>query len=334
MRVAVVGSSGFAGGAIASSLEELGIEVRRVHRGGEGVLGASLGDPASLAEAFEGCEIVVHAAGDNHYRSDVNALGWINVAGTENVLRAARHAEVRRMIALSCTDVSLHPGSREGWDEDRTPAKSFSAFTKTKLEAEEAVIGAGAYLETLVLRASLLWGPGDFSRLPKLLKEAEGGAIRLFGRGTNLVSTTYIGHLVQAVTKALESDAANGSVLHVLDGELTPSRTFYGELCEVLELASPKTGRALPLALTLAGARRGGDVPPEEILIRSQTCSLDGRRARQRLDFEPSITHAEGFVELRKWVKEVGVDAIRDRRRAPASLADIRAQQERARTLS
>ena len=46
-------------------------------------------------------------------------LRWVHVAGTENVVRAARHVGLRRVVHMSCAEVSLYAGDRMHWDEAR-----------------------------------------------------------------------------------------------------------------------------------------------------------------------------------------------------------------------
>lgn len=347
MRVLVTGVTGFAGGAIARRLREAGHEVHGLVRerargagleeAGVRLFEGSVGDPATIARAAEGCEVVVHAAGESSHRASPRALGWINVAGTENVLRGSRHAGVRRLIHLSCTDASMSFGPRVGWDEDRLPPQGpFSAYGRSKLRAEEAVVGAGgrgsaAPFETVVLRAAQLWGPGDSSALPALVRESQAGGLNLCGRGDNLVATTFVDNLAAAAVRALDAPDAAGAVIHVVDAEMTLARDFYGELCEALGLPSPRPS-ALGFRAELARAwlrrRLGRAGPwPTDVVRRGQSTSFDQSRARGLLGFEPPVSQREGFAALRAWAAEVGgATAIAAAGRAPATDASVAEQ--------
>src|SRR5688572_3871630 len=104
MKVLVTGATGFAGGAVARRLLSRGDVVHVLARDPEGAaakalaaLGAkvhagSVGDPNEVLAAAARCELVVHAAAVRSPHASPRALSWVNVAGTENVINAARHA--------------------------------------------------------------------------------------------------------------------------------------------------------------------------------------------------------------------------------------------------
>ncbi|MEO0326172.1 MAG: NAD-dependent epimerase/dehydratase family protein, partial [Myxococcota bacterium] len=252
----LTGGTGFVGGAVAQALVEAGHEVRALVRSPEraGALESlgltlvhgSLADPNEVARAAAGCTHAVHAAAETAPGASRRVAGWVNLAGTENALRGARHAGVRRFVHLSCADVTLHGGPRRGWNEDRVPdAPPLGPLLETKLRAEEAVIGAGtAAFETLALRPGTVWGSGDTSRLPRLCREALAGpGLRLFGDGRNLVALVHVENLAHAVLRALMTEQAAGSVLHVLDAEIALAGEHYGELSDALGLPAPRPGR-------------------------------------------------------------------------------------------
>src|SRR5689334_3151672 len=108
----VTGATGFIGSALTRRLLDEGHSVRLVARNPGQLIqherasihSASLGDPNALADIARGADVLYHCAGESSPRAPREAYAWINVAGTENVINAARHARVRRVIHLSCAD--------------------------------------------------------------------------------------------------------------------------------------------------------------------------------------------------------------------------------------
>lgn len=316
VRVLVTGATGFIGRAIVETLLGRGHEVNAAVRArdsaaaralaerGASLFEAELGDPSALAAAAAECEVVVHAAGRHDDRASHEALGWLHVAGTENLLRAARHVGVRRVVAIGSSDVTLHRGSRVGWSEDRTLMKPpVGVVGRTKLEAEELIIGAGADLEVVVLRPGRVWGPGDTTWLPALAREGLAGGVRLFGPGTSLVPTTYVGNLAQSVALALDAPGATGMAIYVVDAELNLASELFGALSTLLGVPAPRTS-ALGSRLALPWTRR--DVPLAEVLRRAHSASFTTTRAHEHLGFAPPVSLAEGLAALSNWVEAQG----------------------------
>ena len=259
MKIAITGASGFAGQAITRRLLAEGHTVRALVRrpaafslAGAEARAADLADPRSIATAAHECDVLVHAAAETHPGSAAAALGWRNVAGTENAINAARHAGIERFVHVSCTDATLVAAPRNHWKEDHVPLQPLvGELARSKQRAEEVVIGGGGIagadgsIDIVILRPGMLWGAGDErSRLPRLCGEAIAtGSLSLCGDGTNLVATTHVDNLAEAVHRALVVESAAGGTFHVLDGELALAQDFFGDLAEALSLAKPTRPR-------------------------------------------------------------------------------------------
>lgn len=109
MKALVTGASGFIGYHVARRLREEGLQVRALVRRTSPVedlrtLGielffGDLRDAAAVTRSVRGCDQVYHVAAD--YRlwvPDRRVMYAINVAGTENVMRAALEAGVSRVV--------------------------------------------------------------------------------------------------------------------------------------------------------------------------------------------------------------------------------------------
>lgn len=329
MRVFLTGATGQVGQAVLRRLGAESVDVHALTRGPLPIDGAhvrwfagDLGDPEAMAKAAAGCDVAVHAARECAHDASLEVLGWINVAGTENALKAARHAGVKRFVHVGCVDVTLANHDRVNWNEDKALGhRPRAPHARAELEAEELVIGLGdAKMSTVVLRAATVWGPDDRRLLPRLVREARAGGVRLVGRGENLVATCHVDNLVEAVLLAAQRAGAAGSLYHVTDDEMTLARDFYAGLCQALGLPAPQAGSGVGLASLKARLGVGG-LSLNEVIHRGRSTSFDVSPAREHLGYEPRVTVDEGLAALTQAVtKRGGADAIlADARKGPAA---------------
>jgi nucleoside-diphosphate-sugar epimerase len=263
-----------------------------------------LGDPNRLAVAAATCDAVVHAAGIADPAADSDSLGWVNIAGTENAINAAKQAGCRRMIHISCADVTLYDGPRSFWNEDEAPPRPFGELARTKLQAEELVRVSGRRgFRTTALRPALVWGPGDTSHLPGWKAEADRGGIQIVGGGKKLMATTFIGNLTHAVLCSLQAKVTTGNVYYVVDTELSVSREFFTELSAALGWNAPRS--AGPYRWAWISSRTGlSSLHPSQVIRRGQTSAFEMNRAKQDLGYEPIVTREQGMTELARWYRD------------------------------
>lgn len=341
MNVLVTGATGFIGGAVARRFAARGDSVAALVREGAGAsdletLGAtvhrgSILDPNAIARAASDADVIVHAAGVASPRASTAALRWLFVAGTENVAAAARHADVPRVVLVSCADVTLTNQDRVHWDERREIAGQpvGERARALRLAEEIALSVSDDAVSITALRPGWVWGPGDFSTFPALLRESREGGIRMFGDGRNLVATTYVETLADAVVAAAISERATGQAYYVGDPEFLELREFLLAITRALKLPPPRSGLPLALAYPLATWRkgRGGAALPEEVLKRGRSTLFDVQKAIGELDFRATITVDEGVKKLAAWVEaQGGVDAITKRERPLPDAAKLEAE--------
>lgn len=335
----VTGATGFVGGALTRRLLDEGHSVRQVVRAACDTLPqhaqasthvASLGDPNALADVSRGADVLYHCAAENSARALPEAYAWINVAGTENVLNAARHAGLRRVIHLSCADATLVNHDRLNWKEAQPMAEQpLNELCRSKLLAEElAVQASDRQLEVCVLRPAWVWGPGERRTQPALCREAQHGRVRLCGNGDNLVPTVYIDNLVHALRLADQAEAAPGKVFHVLDAEVHTASEFIGALCRSLGLREPARGvYALSYARAFLNERLGlPGLVREDVVRRGRGALLDGMAAARELGYEAVVNFADGMQAVATWSAAVGGrDAIARLARSPCTRSDVEA---------
>lgn len=172
MRVAVTGATGHIGANLVRALIDRGDEVvalvRHPSLALEGLpircVSGDVLDAASLAEAFEGAEVVFHLAAVISITGDQGGLVTrTNVEGARNAATAARTAGVRRFVHVA----SVHAFEMAPLDQpvDETRARAFgahhAAYDRSKALGEQAVRGVEG-LDAVILHPSGVIGPADF----------------------------------------------------------------------------------------------------------------------------------------------------------------------------
>jgi dihydroflavonol-4-reductase len=170
VRALVTGATGKVGGATARALLERGDEVRALVRdparaapllpSGVEVARGDVTEPASVAAAAAGCELVFNAMGlpEQWFRDD-SIFDRVNARGTENVIRAAREAGVRRAIHTSTIDV-FHAERAGRFDESMlADYPKGTAYERSKQRAEELALAARGEMELVIVNPAGVYGP-------------------------------------------------------------------------------------------------------------------------------------------------------------------------------
>ena len=166
LRVAVVGSSGFLGGAVLDALLGMGATCTSIARRPPAPAGpsvrvaaADLLDVESLIDALAGVDAIVHAA--SYTGSDAARCEQVNALGTENLMTAASRHDIEHIVYLSTIGV-YGSGPHRNVVEGTLAPKPVTALSASRLTAENHVREKGG----LVLRPGFVHGPGDRWFLP------------------------------------------------------------------------------------------------------------------------------------------------------------------------
>ncbi|MGW2723624.1 NAD-dependent epimerase/dehydratase family protein [Streptomyces sp. NPDC001492] len=256
-KILLVGGTGFIGSAALRALTgdrppqpgEVKALVRRLPEAAEAVPGVEyvtgdLTDPASLRDICHGIRTVLHCA--SHISADEDKCRAVNVDGTRALLAEAERADVHRTLLVSTTAVYGPGPHRELTEHEATPAPA-SATSRTRLQAEQAVLAAGG----TVIRAPLVYGAGDKWFVPgvtELLRRVP--ALPGNGRARlSLVAVDDLARLLATLARTPEH-VPPGTVHHAAHPHAPTLREFVALLGETLGIPAPQDGLALDDYLT------------------------------------------------------------------------------------
>ena len=241
VRVAITGANGFVGRALIAALLADGADgaagdIRAIVRdpgraatelphAGLELRQADVTDPGSLRGAFDGIDAVVHTVAIPTERH--GSFERVNAEGTRAVVREAERAGVRRLVHVSAIGAS---------------AESPYPFLRTKGEGEAAVAGSG--LPHVVLRPSILFGPGD-DFFPRLRFSLRFPVVPLPGGGRALFQPLHVEDLARAIRAALRGPMTGAFELG------GPVPVTYRQMLEETMRAYEKRRPTVPLPVIL-----------------------------------------------------------------------------------
>ncbi len=302
MRAIVTGGAGFIGSNLVDALVARGDQVgviddlstgRRENLDAAIARGARLAvidirDAAELAAVFEEeqPEVIFHLAAQIDVRRSLRDPAWdasINVAGTINVLEAARAHGVRRLVNSS-TGGAIYGEAKTIPSSEHTPPLPEAAYGQSKLSAE-GYLGLYERLygqSSVTLRYGNVYGPrqdplgeaGVIAIFCGLLET--GGQPTVYGDGRQTRDYVYVADVVDANIAAAQADV-HGAI-----------NIGTGVETNVLELVA--------MLRELAGVERfEPQFAPARLGELPRSC-LDIARARKTLGWAPGVAIRDGLA--------------------------------------
>lgn len=303
----ITGATGLIGTALCKTLE--GHKIVRAlrkpvidQRPDDQVVGNIDGD-TDWSGALRDARCVIHLAARTHVLDEAGgdslaAYRQINVQGTRNLAEQSVKAGVKRFVFLSSIKVNGEGSGQSAFTEEVVPAPE-DDYGKTKRDAEDILreIARHSDMEVVILRPSLVYGPGVKGNFLRLLDLVNSGVPLPLASINNHRSLTHVSNLVDAIVSCMDAPAAAGQTFVVSD-EGAPSTP---ELCEKLAAGMNVPARLFPFPVVLLelGARLLGQSGAASKL--TGTLVVDASKLRNTLGWRPRIPLDQGLIETARW---------------------------------
>jgi predicted dehydrogenase/nucleoside-diphosphate-sugar epimerase len=239
MKILVTGGTGFVGSHVVDYLLAEGHAVRvlarrtgnieRLLAAGVEVVPGDLADADSLDLAVDGREVLVNVATTMGGTARELELGTIQ--GSARLFQIARAAGVRRLVHISSIAVLPtapppgQPALLETADYETSPSLCVGYVAGKQATEKAALQAAEEGWEVFVLRPGIVFGPRGHWVLSRL-GYAAGSRFFLIGSGRNLLPSTYVENLADAVVTAIAAEPSAAGIHHIIDDERVSQNEF------------------------------------------------------------------------------------------------------------
>jgi len=318
MKIAITGVTGFVGGHLVRRLSAKGHQVIGV--------GRQATPPKALAQLCEyvqadvsqpipniDCDIAIHSAGLASDRGSYDDFYQANVKGTEHFYQATHSA--KRFIQIS--SASVYPLTEKIIQESDALLETCpSIYGKTKMLAEDYLLGLTDNKPKLLIRPRAIYGANDRVILPRILNMAKRGKITVPGDLRVNISMTHIDNLMDAIELGFDYDAPQATVLNVCDEEVYSLRDIVTKLIEKAHKeALPVRSLSPKFVKTIAkiGLSLGINMPftPQSIDYVTNSTVLDLSKTKATLGYKAQTDFWKEVDGIVAWVDSVGLEQVK-----------------------
>ena len=241
MKMFITGATGYIGHLLALEAARLGYTVHALVRDPQSPFFPSherilafrgdITDKATVLNAMEGCEKVIHAAGITKFRDKDPSLFYrVNVEGTRHVLESALQLNIKKFVFTS-TGAVLGPSGKQPMKENDPRLTAFeNDYEISKHWAEQLVKEYNRKgLFTVIVAAPRVYGPGPLTTgcpINKLILKVLSSQTGFVPSFTEVVANyAFVDDVVKGHFLAM--DRGLGGEKYILGGENLTYRQFF-----------------------------------------------------------------------------------------------------------
>jgi len=324
-HVFVTGAGGFLGQAICRFLRSVNIKVTGFARSnypeltqmGVTMVQGDITDANALAVAMKDCDLVFHVAAKAGIWGSKTDYFQPNVNGSKNIIKLCKAQDISKLVYTSTPSVTFAGIDEAGIDESQAYAKNFlNHYAESKAQAEELVLAANTQtLKTVALRPHLIWGPDDPHLVPRVIKRAKAGRLKLLGKEDKLVDTIYVdnaayAHILAALQLTADKPTCAGKAYFISNDEPITMACMLNKILDCAKLP-PVTKRvpstlAYGVGVLLEFVYRVLGKTDEPMMTRFVARQLSTSHyfnisaAKKDLGYQPFISIEEGMIRLKQ----------------------------------
>ena len=307
-RALVTGGSGYFGSLLVQKLLERGYQCRVFDLNDaedrppevEFIQG-DIRDFHALQKALKDLAVVHHNVAQVPLAKNRALFNSVNIAGTENVLRAALAHRVPKVVYTSSSAVFGVP--RQNPVTEETLPNPGEAYGRAKLEGETLCGRWKDKLDISIIRPRTILGHGRLGIFQLLFEWIHQGAdIPVFGRGDNLYQFVHADDHAEACIRA--GERPDFSIYNFGAQKFGTMRQTLEALCEFAETGSKV--KSVPMGPAVLGMKLTSllglsPLGPYHALMYGRSMYFDITKAKKELDWQPRYSNTEMFIESYKW---------------------------------
>lgn len=324
MKIFVTGATGFIGYHLVKKLLNHGHQLfclarinsdhKKLTDLGAQIVPGDLLEPQSFTHSLNQCEMVFHVAG---VTKSIDSKGYYsgNQQTTHNLVGAITPPpKTRKRLIFISSQAAAGPSISPLFGDTIMDSTPVSAYGRSKRAAEQEVEQAREKLDYVILRPSVVFGPGDREMLP-LFKAALSGIIPHAGFRDFPANFIYIEDLIRAILLAAESDRTTGKTYFVHDGNPSSWKimnSLIGRQCNHRAVVLPIALPLLMITCHISGMiskirKKPAYINPDkwhEIKQPGWLCS--NRKLQEDTAFSAQWSLSDAVSETAEWYRQQG----------------------------
>jgi dihydroflavonol-4-reductase len=297
--------------SVGKARDHLGSEVEAIE-----IVEGDITKQETLYGMCDGIDTVIHMATlghMSHHKVPSEMFDKVNVDGAVNVAKEALRARVPRFIHCSsvaamgiCDDV---PATEESHCKPHHPY----GLSKLRAELEIQRLVREAGLPAVIVRFSMVYGPGDHRDVLRLVRLAKRGLIPRIGKRTKLTPLIHVEDAVKGLLLAAER-GRTGEVYLITNEKSEPFDHLMGIIREAIgsraySVYIPEWAALFAASVTEKVFLALGKSPPVtrkniESTLADRAFSVE--KAKRELGFETEINVENGLKRTVHWYLQMG----------------------------